>query len=150
MIEYQRVPLDRVIDLRHDILRAGLPRQTAIFDGDDETDTAHFAAIDDGRVVGCVTIMRRPYSDHDAWQLRGMAVNADVRGQGVGAMLLTVAEAHARQAGGPVLLWCNAREPAVGFYQHHGWQLASERFDIPTAGPHFRMTKPVDAAAAHP
>ena len=37
-------------------------------------------------------------------------------------------------------MWCNARTPAVGFYQRHGWVVASEEFEVKTAGPHFKMT----------
>ena len=39
------------------------------------------------------------------------------------------------------LFWCNARVPALAFYQRQGWQIMSEQFDIPTAGPHRKMTK---------
>jgi GNAT superfamily N-acetyltransferase len=141
MIVYRRASREEITDLRHVILRAGLPRESAIFDGDDETTTAHFAAADDACVVWCVTLMRRPFDDQDAWQLRGMAVVPHLRGAGVGAKLLAQAEQHVRDAGGPTILWCNAREPAVGFYARHGWQIVSDRFDIPTAGPHFRMVR---------
>ena len=41
----------------------------------------------------------------------------------------------------PPQLWCNARTPAVGFYQRMGWAVVSDVFEIPTAGPHVRMTK---------
>jgi hypothetical protein len=41
----------------------------------------------------------------------------------------------------PLLLWCNARVPAVPFYREMGWAVVSEPFEIPTAGPHVRMVK---------
>lgn len=141
MIEYHRVPGDQVVELRHAILRPGLPRESAIFDGDGEPLTAHFAGIENGRVVACVTVMQRPYEDQPAWQLRGMAVAPGLRGMGVGARLLALAESHVRDAGASLLMWCNAREPAVGFYGRFGWQVASDRFEIPTAGPHFKMVR---------
>jgi ribosomal protein S18 acetylase RimI-like enzyme len=43
--------------------------------------------------------------------------------------------------GRPLRLWCNAREPAVGFYRRMGWRVISERFHIETAGPHFKMSR---------
>jgi len=35
----------------------------------------------------------------------------------------------------------NARVPAAGFYTKLGWTIASEQFEVPTAGPHYRMWK---------
>jgi hypothetical protein len=50
-------------------------------------------------------------------------------------------------ADGPVRqLWCNARVPAANFYRKLGWQVVSEVFEIPTAGPHVRMTKALPPA----
>ena len=39
------------------------------------------------------------------------------------------------------LFWCNARVPALRFYQRHGWRIVSDQFDIPTAGPHRKLVK---------
>ena len=39
------------------------------------------------------------------------------------------------------LLWCNARTPAVGFYENMRWRVVSAPFEIPTAGPHVKMVK---------
>lgn len=139
MIEYRRASREEIANLRHAILRAGLPRESAVFDGDDEPTTAHFAAVEAGQVVGCATIMQRPYNAEPAWQLRGMAVAPHLRGTGVGATLLAMAESHVRETAMP--MWCNAREPAVGFYERFGWYVTSDRFEIPTAGPHFKMLK---------
>jgi hypothetical protein len=30
---------------------------------------------------------------------------------------------------------------AIGFYQKLGWKIESEEFEIPTAGPHFKIAK---------
>jgi GNAT superfamily N-acetyltransferase len=69
-----------------------------------------------------------------------MAVADDYRNKGVGRLLLEEVDRGVSQS--PVrLLWCNARVPASGFYQKHGWLVVSEVFEIPTAGPHVRMIK---------
>lgn len=34
-------------------------------------------------------------------------------------------------------IWCNARTVAVGFYSRSGFEVISEEFEIPEAGPHF-------------
>jgi GNAT superfamily N-acetyltransferase len=134
--------LDEIIDLRHANLRQGLPRDTALFEGDELPTSRHVAAAIDGRVVGCATVHLNQWQGQPAWQLRGMAVAPDLRGRGVGQALLAFLEASLRAGSPPVRqLWCNARTPAVGFYERQGWRVVSEVFEIPTAGPHVRMTK---------
>jgi GNAT superfamily N-acetyltransferase len=135
----RRAALDEIIGLRHAELRAGLPFGAARFDGDDEPETLHVAAIDDDAVVGCASFMRRPYEGRAAYQLRGMATRADRRGTGVGAAVLRFGVGALR--GDTALLWCNARVAAVPFYERQGWTVVSDVFDIPTAGPHHVMTR---------
>lgn len=136
----RRATLDEILALRHAELRPGLPRATAHFDGDDDPGTLHVGAFDDdGTVVGCASLMRRPLDGADAWQLRGMATRADRVRQGIGARVLAAAVAGARAAGGPRLLWCNARLAAVPFYRTQGWAVVSDVFDIAGVGPHHRM-----------
>jgi len=129
-----------VIDLRHRVLRAGLARETAIFDGDDAPTTRHFVAEHDDRIVGCVTLVLNAWQGEPAWQLRGMAVKPALQGQGVGQSMLRAVDDFVRSSA-TKRLWCNARVPAVQFYERYGWAVVSEEFDIPTAGPHQKMTK---------
>ena len=136
------ITADETIAVRWPILRAGLPRESAIFPGDDAPETRHFGAFCEGRLVGVATILRAPFPGQpdraDAWQLRGMATLPEVQGRGYGRALLAACIAEARRQGG-ALLWCNARKPAVAFYEKHSLRVLGEEFDIPTAGPHFRM-----------
>jgi GNAT superfamily N-acetyltransferase len=146
------VTVDRIIDLRHRILRAGLPVATATFEGDDGPHTTHYAAflIDaeggqpTGRPIGCASFMLKDLDWTPAWQLRGMATDRAFQGRGVGRQLL---ETAIRELGSHPqydhveLMWCNAREPAVKFYEKYGWRCVSDVFDIPTAGPHIKMVK---------
>lgn len=142
----RRAALDEILPLRHAELRAGLPRDAARFDGDDEPSTIHVGAfLSAGEVVGCATFVRRPLDAEPGWQLRGMATRADRVRRGVGARVLAVAEALVPHDAGGTLLWCNARVPAVAFYRAQGWEPISAEFDIPTAGPHRRMRKRRDA-----
>jgi GNAT superfamily N-acetyltransferase len=137
-----RAPAERLIDLRHRVLRAGLARESAIFEGDDLPTTVHIAALDGGRVIGCATVLTNSFNGERACQLRGMAVEPDAQGRGVGRKLLEEVERIARERC-VTLLWANCRLPAVPFYRRHGWVDASDEFEIPTAGPHIRMTRRV-------
>lgn len=136
----RQATIGEILALRHAMLRAGFPIESARFDGDDDPRTRHFAAVDHDAVVGCASFMRVDYDGQPAWQLRGMAVARDRQRQGIGARLLAFAEADCSD---PPTLWCNARIEAVAFYERHGWRTASDLFDIPTVGPHRRMVKEV-------
>ena len=143
-ITIRRAGADEVISLRHAVLRAGLARETAVFPGDDDAHTRHLVAVREHRVVGCLTLMLNEWMGEPAWQLRGMAVEPELQRGGLGARLLAAAEQSVRDPASPTrLMWCNARTPAMKFYGKHGWQVMSEVFDIPFAGPHVKMIKRV-------
>ena len=132
---------EELIDLRHVILRTGLPRELAYFEGDDEPTTRHVVAETDGRIVGCATILRRDWKGTQAYQLRGMAVVDELQGRGIGSQLLAELERFVQDEGFTRQLWCNARTPAAKFYEKHGWQIVSDEFHIKHAGPHVKMTR---------
>ena len=136
----RRVKAADVIDLRHAVLREGLPRETAIFPGDDNPDSRHYGAFDSTRLIGCVTLHPSQWQDRPAWQLRGMAIVPDLRQTGIGKAMIEFLEADLADSN-VKQLWCNARVPAAGFYQKMGWQIVSDVFEIPTAGPHVKMAK---------
>jgi GNAT superfamily N-acetyltransferase len=146
-VQVRRAAPHEVIDLRHAVLRAGLPRETAVFPGDECADARHVVAVaPDGRVIGCATALPSIWDGATAWQVRGMATDPAFRSMGVGGAMLACLEDMLRDETAIHLAWCNARLPTVGFYQKHGWHVASEVFEIPTAGPHVRMTKKLTQA----
>jgi len=118
--------------------------EAACFDADGDATARHFGAfvLASGENVGCVSCMRAPHEGADAWQVRGMATRGDLVRRGIGHALLSFAVAALRAEDGPRLLWCNARTTALGFWQHEGWMVASDVFDIPGVGPH-RMVRRV-------
>lgn len=142
---FRQADPSEAIPLRHRVLRAGLPEETAVFEGDREPDTRHFVAERDGRILACATLVRREWQGRPAWQLRGMAVEPEQQRSGVGGQLLRHVETWVHDYSPLRTLWCNARSPAVRFYLKHGWRVVSEEFEIPTAGPHYRMHKDLGA-----
>ncbi|MEN0063425.1 MAG: GNAT family N-acetyltransferase [Myxococcota bacterium] len=137
------VPASAVIDLRHRVLREGRPRETAIWEGDDAASTKHYALTLSDRVLAIASVMAAPFPDRSTptAQLRGMAVDPDHQGQGLGSTLLRgIQDVHKA-------LWCNARLHAVAFYERHGWTVQSERFEVPLVGPHVRMVWLSDAGS---
>jgi GNAT superfamily N-acetyltransferase len=124
---------EQVIDLRWRVLRAGRPRETAIFPGDEAA--RHHGLWQDERLLVVLSLFPTPLVHGGAnypQQLRGMATDPSSQGQGLGSILL-----RAVQPLGP--LWCNARIRARPFYARAGWQPIGETFEIPEVGPHQRM-----------
>jgi len=76
------------------------------------------------------------------WRLRGMAVLPPYQGQKVGTQLLRHAISHLAALNhndNPLILWCNARTSATGFYQRNGFAIIGDRFIIDGIGPHYPM-----------
>jgi GNAT superfamily N-acetyltransferase len=132
---------NEIADLRHRILRPGLPRESAIFPGDALPTSQHFGAFDGSNAVCCATFHLEPWQGEPAWRLRGMATDDAFRSKGVGRALLNFAEEMVINENPIRLFWCNARTPAARFYQSLDWKIVSDVFEIPTAGPHYVMVK---------
>ena len=131
--------------LRLEVLRAGMVNQTVHFDGDDDPTTIHLGAFDqDQNNVGVSTWMQRPFplaEEHKALQLRGMATAVNVQGQGIGAQLLVAGQTYGREVGAH-LIWANARDAALNFYNRHGYSTVGEGFiETVTQLPHHKVVK---------
>jgi GNAT superfamily N-acetyltransferase len=139
-IKIERVEFAEIVDLRYAVLRAGLPRDAVNFPGDGDSTTVHLAAKDGSAVVACATVLVNQWEGRAACQLRGMAVDPAYQRRGLGARLLVEIERVA-VGNGVSLIWANARTPAAEFYRRNGWEIVSEMFEIPTAGPHFKIIR---------
>lgn len=137
------VAAEDVRPLRHRILRPEQPLEATVYPGDDLPGSVHLGAFDGDRLVGIASLYHEPRAGtDDGWRLRGMATEAEARGRGLGAALLTACLEHVAAAGGGEL-WCNARDAAIGFYRRAGFDVISAEFDIPGIGPHVVMRRAV-------
>jgi len=142
----ERVKAEAVYPLRLEVLRPGGILADCVFAGDDDPDTVHFAAFNsEGKVEGIASFYQ---ASHPAVhgkrlvQLRGMATHPSVRGEGYGKAIVRFALGFFAGVGGALsektndVMWCNAREVAIPFYETLGFQITAEPFDIPGIGPH--------------
>lgn len=136
----RQVAAEALVDLRHAVLRDGLPRETAVFDVDRLPGTFHLGGFIGDRLVTCATFTPNAIDGKPAMQLRGMATDAQFRGRGFGALVLAEGERRLSSTG-QQLIWCNARLGAIPFYEKQGWEVISGVFDLPYAGPHKKMRK---------
>jgi ribosomal protein S18 acetylase RimI-like enzyme len=79
-----------------------------------------------------------PDGEPGDWRVRGMATRPHARGRGAGTAILRALVRHAI-AHGATRVWCNARTPALALYERVGFMAASDEFEPPDIGPHYRM-----------
>ena len=133
--------------LRSSVLRHDTPTKVVGFAEDDWPGVVHLGVYDDRAVppslVATSTWVPRAFEDpvtHEvtdrAVQLRGMATDRALQGQGIGGILLDSAVDRMRAAGF-VVAWARARDAALGFYTRHGFVVRGDGFvDEGTQLPH--------------
>ena len=130
------VPPDETLDLRQRVLRPHQTPEQIRAQGDG---LPGIAVYEDGNVVATASVREEPMPGDPRegdWRLRGMASEPEQRGRGYGAVALRAALDYAKERGGR-RVWCNARTGAIGFYEHHGFTVVGEEYDLPDAGPHY-------------
>ncbi|HUR77756.1 MAG TPA: GNAT family N-acetyltransferase [Acidimicrobiales bacterium] len=142
MPDIRQIAADETHPLRRAVLRDGHADAVVQFPEDDDPATFHLGAQRDGQVVAVATFSpaeTRFRSGVRAWQLRGMAVDPAHQGQGLGALVVAAAVDRIRAEGAHVL-WCNARDTALGFYDGLGFIVHGEGFVTEATGlPHHVM-----------
>ena len=136
--------------MRRTVLRPALPADAPL-PGDDETGVVHIGAFADGALLSACLVFAAPcpwLAGKRSWRLRSMATYPHARGRGAGAVVLAEA-ARIAGANGAEVLWCLARETAVGFYRRHGWAATGELF-VAAGLPHLRMWLELAAAGSQP
>ena len=126
------------LDLRGRILRGGSDHGG--FPDDDLEGTFHLGAREGEAIVGVATFVPR---EDGVWQLRGMAVEEDRQGEGIGTAILDEAASRLRRAGAR-LVWANGRDTALGFYERAGWVVVGDGYVLPVNAdrpgmPHHRV-----------
>jgi predicted GNAT family N-acyltransferase len=141
-ITVEQVAAGVTYPLRGAVLRPGRPVEIT---GDDDAATFHLVArTAEGQVVGVVRFHPNPCrwrpDARSAWQLRGMATEPAVRGQGAGRLLVEEGLRRVAALGGD-LVWCDARVAASGFYERMGFSVVTEPYEISPIGPHLGMVR---------
>ena len=135
---------DDFIIFRHKCLRHGKPIHKAIFPEDGFITSYHFSAKKNDKVVGIVSYFDKQQQQFNKvtkiYQLRGMAVDADFRDQGIGKSLLDTSINQLKHDG-VKLIWCNARQESMKFYEKNDFIATGDYFNIPDVGSHILMHK---------
>jgi len=143
MIEIKNIPSKATYLVRQPVLRPGKPLTSCVFDGDDLESTAHFGLFYKTELAGIVSVFENKnskFTEANQLQIRGMAVLDNCQKMGFGNLLIQKTEEYAKSKS-VSLLWFNAREAAVGFYEKLGYAIIGTPFDIGDIGKHYVMYK---------
>ncbi|MFL5784907.1 MAG: GNAT family N-acetyltransferase [Bacteriovoracaceae bacterium] len=132
--------------LRHKMLRPNGTLDDCVFQGDNDELTFHLGAFVDKKLVSVASFYferNEKFPDANQFRLRGMATSPEYQGRGLSSALLRTAFPVIKQ-NQCTLLWCNAREKAMGFYTKVGFKPVGEHFSIPNIGKHILMYIPIE------
>lgn len=145
-IEVVAMTATDIRDLRIKVLRKNTPDKDCNYPEDNLPDVVHLGVRRDGVVIGTSTWFARECPNipaESALQLKGMAVDDDLQGSGIGAAIIAAGVAHATDCC-VQLIWARARDSALGFYERNGFTMIGNGYgDGPTGMPHhnvFRRT----------
>lgn len=127
---------EQMINLRMEVLLdpIGIPR--SYINPEKESLDILIAAFENDQVIGCCILTPRI---NNSIQLRQMAVKQTIQRSGIGASIITFAEAKAKEMGYKTL-FMNARDVVLPFYEKQGYQIDGEGFKEVNI-PHHKMKK---------
>ena len=145
MIKIQNISSTDTFLVRHPVLRTGKPIESCVFDGDNSPSTKHFGLFVEEKLVGVVSVFKNKntnFNIENQFQIRGMAVLPEFQKKGFGENLVKHCENNVKD-GTKTLIWFNARENAVPFYEKLGYHKVGNSFSIADIGIHFLMKKEI-------
>lgn len=145
-MEVLRIKAIDTYPIRHKMLRPNGTVEDCMFQGDNDELTFHLGAFVDKKLVSVASFYfeKHPaFSDTYQYRLRGMATLSEYQGRGLSSALLRTAFPVIKQ-NQCTLLWCNAREKALGFYTKVGFSPSGELFNIQNIGKHMLMSIKID------
>ena len=145
MIKIQNISSTDTFLVRHPVLRDGKPIESCVFDGDNLPSTKHFGLFIEEKLVGVVSVFKNNnaiFNIENQFQIRGMAVLPEFQKKGFGEDLVKHCEKYVKSLNG-TLIWFNARENAVPFYEKLGYNKIGNPFSIADIGIHYLMKKEI-------
>ena len=123
-IDYGSAEYDLMVELRKEILRTPLGLSFSEEELTSEKNEILIASFDDEEILGCCVLS--PCGNNKI-RLRQMAVKDEVQGKGIGASIISFAEAIARDKGFDIIIM-HARDTAIGFYEKFGYKITGDVF----------------------
>ena len=123
-----------LVELRHEVLRKGLPVDEVKFSGDHLLSTRHYVVLNEDICIACLSLLSEPFDGESAWRLRAMAVREGKQKCGVGSRLMQFAIDDLYADGLYLPIWCHARVSAQSFYIRFNFEQMGNPFVFGNAG----------------
>ena len=143
MFEIKEISAFETIIVRHPVLRFGKPIETCRFEGDDLPTTLHFGLFYEDQLSAVISVFEEKsilFFEENQFQIRGMAVLEPHQKKGFGEALLKYCENQIRN-NRVEIIWFNARQTAIGFYEKYQYQKIGDGFEIADIGIHYVLFK---------
>ena len=143
MFEIKEISAFETIIVRHPVLRFGKPIESCRFEGDDLPTTSHFGLFYENEISAVVSVFEAKnnlFLEENQFQIRGMAVLEQHQKKGFGVALLKFCENRIRNKMVEII-WFNARQTAIGFYEKSQYQKIGDGFEIADIGIHYVLFK---------
>ena len=143
MFEIKEISAFETIIVRHPVLRFGRPIETCRFEGDDLPTTSHFGLFYEDQLSAVISVFEAKsilFFEENQFQIRGMAVLEQHQKKGFGEALLKYCENQIRN-NRVEIIWFNARQTAIGFYEKYQYQKIGDGFEIADIGIHYVLFK---------
>ncbi|MGB8704557.1 MAG: GNAT family N-acetyltransferase [Gillisia sp.] len=143
-LSIKKIPASETISVRQTVLRPGKPVSDCEFEGDYSPESFHLGIFYHNNLagVGSFIKMSNPlFTDLNQFRIRGMAILPQFQKHGFGKKILKEGETEIAAISQTPLIWFNARETAIGFYEKFGYKTQGEKFDIPGVCTHIVMYK---------
>ncbi len=129
---------EKYYDLRWRILRKPWDQPRGSEKDDKEGTAIHVMVCEKDRIP--VGAGRSHFNSADEAQIRFMAVEENMQGRGIGAMLLKELERRSKEKGAKYII-LNARDTAIKFYEKYGYEITKQSYTLFESVPHFEMRK---------
>jgi len=143
MFEIKEISAFETIIVRHPVLRFGKPIESCRFEGDDLPTTSHFGLFYEDQLSAVISVFEEKsilFFEENQFQIRGMAVLEQHQKKGFGEALLKYCENQIRN-NKVEIIWFNARQTAIGFYEKYQYQKIGDGFEIADIGIHYVLFK---------
>lgn len=136
-IAKDKATIDRIIDLRYDVLRKpwGKPKETATDDLENSSINAYIE--NNGEMIACGRLQN---NGSGLGQMRFMAVHPDYQGNGLGKLIVVKLEEEARN-NKIHTIELQARDNALQFYKSCGYVIKEKSFILWDIIQHYLMIK---------
>ena len=130
--------LDAYYQLRFEVLRKPWNQPQSSTRDEGEERSIHILMKDENGMA--IATGRLQINSDSEGQVRSMAVHENFRGLGLGIKVLRYIENKAKEKNLSKII-LDAREPAVHFYEKHGYKVIAESYMLFGVIPHLKMTK---------